>query len=106
MKWGTFINVPSGEEMEMPAPDAAFPILCGHWPNEHKEAIQRVCSCCTTAVGISPRGLAYHDAKPEARPLLCKPCFALLAALASKDKPDDVMELLQKLSKAKKPDGY
>jgi hypothetical protein len=106
MKWGTFVNVPSGEQTEPPAPDAAFPILCGGWPNEHEEAIQRMCSCCTTAVGVSPRGIAYHDAKPEIRPLMCKCCFALLAAITSKDKPDDVMALLVKLAKAEKPDGY
>lgn len=106
MKWGTFVQVPSGKQMETPEPDTPFPILCGRWPNEHEEAIQRMCSSCADPVGISPRGLAYHDAKPEIRPLLCKPCFALLASLISKDKPDDVMELLVKLAKAKKPDGY
>ncbi len=105
MKYGTFVHAPSGKEMHQPAPDAAFPILCGSWPNEHEEAIQRMCSCCTDPVGVSPKGIEFHDASPEIRPLLCKGCFALLLMYMSKDKPDAVA-FLAALAKAKKPDGY
>ncbi len=61
-----------------PGPDAAFPIRCGPWPNPHEHAIQRMCSICGDNVGLSPKGLAYHEARPELRPLCCGFCFALL----------------------------
>lgn len=82
MRPGTFIDE-DGKQLDAPTtPDAAFPILCGPWPNQHEHCIQRMCSCCGDPVGLSPRGLAYHEALPELRPLLCKLCFALLMALA------------------------
>jgi hypothetical protein len=104
MKYGTFVHVPSGKEMALSEPGAAFPILCGRWPNEHEEAIQRMCSCCTEPIGVSPQGIEFHDAAPEIRPLLCKGCFALLVYV-SKNKPD-ATAFLAALAKAEKPDGY
>lgn len=64
-----------------PGPDDAFPIRCGPWPNPHDHAIQRMCSICGDPVGLSPKGLAYHEALPKVRPLCCEFCFAMLVTM-------------------------
>lgn len=72
----------SGDIIDMePGPDDAFPIRCGPWPNPHEHALFRMCSICGDPVGLSPKGLAYHEAQPQLRPLCCQTCFAMLAAL-------------------------
>jgi hypothetical protein len=64
-----------------PGPDDAFPIRCGRWPNEHTHAIQRLCAFCGETVGLSPIGLAYHEALPRLRPLCCEGCFEVLVKI-------------------------
>lgn len=105
MKWGTFVDVESGKQVEEPEIDKPCPILCGAWPNEHAGCVQRMCSCCTDPVGISPKGLALHDASPGTRPLLCKFCYSLLALLTARDEADG-LAFLDALRKGEPPDGH
>ena len=72
----------NGNTTEEPqSSDDAFPILCGPWPNEHDHSILRLCEFCSIPVGVSPRGVAYHDINPAVRPLLCRVCFCALVAV-------------------------
>jgi hypothetical protein len=81
-KLGKFIDEDNNAlQIAEPAPDEAFAILCGPWPNPNEGAIHRLCANCNEAIGVSPKGIAYHDALPDFRPLLCQACFTLLIAI-------------------------
>jgi hypothetical protein len=80
-QFGHFIDEHGDVTDKEPAPDHAFPIKCGPWPNENPGAIQRMCHCCGDLIGVSPKGLAYHDALPGLRPLLCGFCFEAIVVL-------------------------
>jgi len=85
MNWplGKFLSADGEEVLETePAPDDAFPIRCGPWPNAHNHALQRICCACGEFVGISPKGWAYHQQLPSLRPLFCAGCFDLFVAMA------------------------
>jgi hypothetical protein len=77
---GTFVDSDGREKYEPPK-GHPFPILCGEWPNAHAHAIQRMCVICADPIGVSPKGIAYHEVNPELRPLLCKDCFAVMTVL-------------------------
>jgi hypothetical protein len=78
---GRFMDEYGNTIEDRQSPDDAFPILCGPWPNEHEHSIMRLCEFCTVSIGVSPRGVAYHDVNPEMRPLLCRVCFAALVTI-------------------------
>ena len=77
---GFFINENDEPILAEAEPGEPFPIMCGPWPNVHAGAIRRMCSCCADSIGVSPKGLAMHDAYPDGRPLLCNFCFGFLKA--------------------------
>ena len=83
MPLGKFVNSDcEAIGKQEPGADEAFPILCGPWPNPNAGAVRRLCSVCGKSVGLSPRGLAYHDALPDLRPMLCEGCYFAMVAVA------------------------
>jgi hypothetical protein len=78
MRDGKFFDLQNGAITDAaPDPEQPFPIRCGPWPNSNEGAIQRMCSSCGDSVGLSPQGIALHEAAPELRPLLCIHCCFL-----------------------------
>lgn len=86
---GRFMDENGNTIEDCQSPDDAFPILCGPWPNEHAHSIRRLCEFCEIPVGVSPRGVGYHEINPDVRPLLCRRCFVALVAVLKVVMSDD-----------------
>lgn len=75
---GRFVDQHGNTIEDSTSPDEPFPILCGPWPHKKEGSIMELCEFCEIPVSVSPRGVAYHEINPEARPLLCRRCFTML----------------------------